>query len=357
MNARYDVPLNGYLLPDYWTTKQDPYPEELWPYFNFVRRYVQEHTNDSVPLGWGDYWKFLKFMATHGLFLATVREIAQQLLKERQTGQYRWQRATILDKLQWDVFRWYYRKLKPHFSTFFLNSTAHFQHMYWRNMEPKRFQVQPSADEQAEYKNAVLYGYQEMDKLVGKFLQLADSQTTLILCTGLSQQPCFTYEDIGGKHLYRPRRFEDLLTFAGVYSSYVCSPVMAEEFFIRFDNEQDAYVAEQRLASLQVEQRSVMRLKRQGSEIYASCGIFDRLAENAVLRVAHSGVSIPFFKVFYQIEDIKSGMHHPDGILWIRKPILNHAVHADNVSLLSIAPTILNILEVPTTIGKVNRLV
>lgn len=362
MNTRYDMPLNGALLPDYWTTQQDPYPkQELWPFFNFVRRQVQEHTNDSVPLSWQDYWQFLSFMATHGLSKATMSSIIQQLLKERRTRQYRWQRATILDRLQWDVFRWYYRKLRPHFSTFFINSTAHFQHMYWRNMEPTQFKVQPTAQEQAEYETAILVGYQAMDRIIGECLELADEQTTVMLCTALSQQACLVYEDIGGKRLYRPRRFEALLEFAGVQAACECSPVMAEEFFIRFERESDACFAEQQLALLRIDQRPVMRLRRQGKEIYAGCGIFDQLPSQAVLQRddrADRPVTIPFFDLFYQIEEIKSGMHHPDGILWIRHPSLEHSVQTEKVSLQTIAPTVLNLLDVPTaTTDRVHQLV
>ena len=359
MNARYDMPLNGAFLPDYWTTRQTPYPkQEFQAFFNFVKRQVQEHTNDSASLNWQEYWQFLTFMTTHGLSGATIGAIAQQLLKEKQTGKYRWQRATILDRLQWDVFRWYYRKIQPQFSTFFINSTAHFQHLHWRNMESSRFQVQPTAQEQAEYETAILGGYQAMDRLIGEALALADDQTTVMLCTALSQQPCFTYEATGGKRLYRPRRFEEVLTFAGITGSYECSPVMAEEFFLRFDRESDAWAAEQQLAALQVDQQPVMRLKRQGNEIYIGCGIFDQLPTQAVLqrfdskgdRASDPIATLPFFDLFYQIEDIKSGMHHPDGIFWVRHPTLNHTVHPDKISLQAIAPIILNWLDVPTAI-------
>jgi len=358
MNARYDMPLNGAFLPDYWTTRQTPYPEqEFQPFFNFVKRQVQEHTNDSVPLNWRDYWQFLSFMASHGLSGATVGAISQQLLKEKQTGKYRWQRATLLDRLQWDVFRWYYRKIQPQFSTFFINSTAHFQHLHWRNMEPIRFQVQPTAHEQAEYETAILGGYQAMDRLIGEALALADDQTTVMLCTALSQQPCFTYEATGGKRLYRPRRFEELLTFAGITGAYECSPVMAEEFFLRFDCESDAVVAEQKLAALWVEQQPMMRLKRRGNEIYTGCGIFDQLPEQAILqRVEQSGdhganpvATTPFFKLFYQLEDVKSGMHHADGIFWVRQPDLRHTIHVEKISLRAIAPAILQRFDVPVT--------
>lgn len=356
MNTRYRTPLNGYFLPDYWSTQQTPYPNELAPFFKFVSRQVQEHTNESVPLSRQDYAQFLRFMLQHGLSLRTIAAIAQQFLKEKRTGRYRWQRATVLDKLQQDVFLWYYRRFKPHFSTFFLNSTAHFQHMYWRNMEPDIFQVQPSPAEQAEYHQAILYGYQEMDKLLGDFLRLADDNTTLMLCTALSQQPCFTYEATGGKHLYRPRRFEELLSFAGITSAYECTPVMAEEFFIRFQTEADAQIAEQQLAALRADRRPVMRIKRQGAEIYTGCGIFEALPEPVILETTQGtedrSASIPFFKIFYPIDEIKSGMHHADGILWIRHPDLKHRVHSEKVALTSIAPTITEILAGASSVSS-----
>ncbi|MDJ0617912.1 MAG: hypothetical protein QNJ63_14405 [Calothrix sp. MO_192.B10] len=347
MNVSYNYPLNGYIIPDFWSTKINPNSDEVLPYFRFVQKQVQEHTNDSISLSIGDSLKFLDFMNHHGLSLNTIGAIIQQLIREKVTGKYRWQRATIADKLQFDVFRWYYQKIKPNFSTFFLNSTAHFQHMYWRNMEPDKFQVKPSVKEQVEYETAILFGYQEMDKIIGAFFDLVDSNTTLILSTGLSQKPCFTYENIGGKHFYRPRKFENILQFAGVKSNYSCSPVMSEEFHIRFENEQDAYEAEQRLLALEVNERPMMRLQRNGTEVLGGCGIFNKLPNDATLSIANSKHSVPFFDIFYQIEDIKSGMHHPDGILWIRKPNHQHSVHHQKVSLLSVAPTILDLLKVP----------
>lgn len=347
MNASYNSPLNGYIMPDFWSTKVAPNSVELLPYFQFVQKQVQEHTNDSAPLSRGEYLRFLSFMNSHGLSVNTVTAIIGQLIREKTTKKHRWQRATIVDKLQFDIFRSYYCKFKPHFSTFFINSTAHFQHMYWRNMEPDKFLVKPSQKEQTQYEKAVLFGYQEMDKLIGNFLDILDSNTTLILSTALSQQPCLTYEASGGKHLYRPRKFQDVLEFAGVSSKYVCSPVMAEEFYIRFETEQDASEAEQKLSALQVNQRQMMRLKRNGKDIYGGCGIFEQLPSDANLNIANSGKSIPFFNIFYQIEDIKSGMHHPDGILWIRKPSCQHFIHSDKVSLLTIAPTVLELLGIP----------
>src|SRR5205807_237982 len=97
----------------------------------------------------------------------------------------------------------YYRKYRPQFSTFFLNSTAHFQHVYWRALEPEAFAVKPTDAERAKYRDAIRFGYRNMDELLGRFLRLAGPETTLVFCTALSQQPYLKQEAAGGKHFYR----------------------------------------------------------------------------------------------------------------------------------------------------------
>ena len=178
-------------------------------------------------------------MVTHGLSLPTLLAIVKQFATEL-TGRYRWKRVAIMDRIQWDTFRYYYKRVRPHFATFFLNSTAHLQHKYWRNMEPGKFKIKPSAREQAELRNAVRFGYQQMDTLIGRFLGRAGDQTTLIFCTALSQQPCLIYEESGGKTFYKARDIDELLRFVGVREPYAYFPVMSEQFHLRFDDEPTA---------------------------------------------------------------------------------------------------------------------
>jgi len=346
MNIKYDPSTRGWLLPDPWTTGVQPNPPELDAYYRFVQRNVQEHSNEKVPLHARDYASFLSFMARNGLSMGTLNSIMKQLLSER-GGKNRWKRAVILDKLQFDVFRAHYQRERPDFSTFFLNSTAHFQHVHWRNMEPGLFEVQPGAEEQAEYEDAILFGYQEMDRLVGKFLDLAGKEATLIFSTALSQQPCLIYEEKGGKILHRPRDFAKLLQFAGVTAPHRISPVMAEEFHVYFDNERDAEEGLRKLSALRVDNRGALTLERNGADVFGGCRIFTKIPEDATLSIPDTATAKPFFEVFYQIEGMKSGMHHPDGILWIRSPERKHAAHSEKVSLLSIAPTILDMFAVP----------
>ena len=60
-----------------------------------------------------------------------------------------------------------------------------------------------------------------------------------------------------------------------------------------------------------------------------------------MLTVADSDRQAPFFGMFYRITGLKSGMHHPLGMLWIRRPDKRHRIHEDRVPLTVIAPTMI----------------
>ena len=62
---------------------------------------------------------------------------------------------------------------------------------------------------------------------------------------------------------------------------------------------------------------------------------------------AKAGKSTKFFDFFYKIEGLKSGMHHPDGMLWIREPARSHSHHGEKVPLAAVAPTLLDLLGIP----------
>lgn len=343
MNIGYQQPINGVVLPDPWSVGVSPHPADLQPYYEFVRRNVQEYTRGEVPLSAADYARFLAFMVTHGLSARTVGEIARQLLAERRRAG-RWKRVPILDRLQWDVFRWYHAANRPHLATFFLNSTAHLQHAYWRNMDPEPFTIKPSAAEQAEYADAVLYGYQQMDRLVGDCLRLADAATTVVLCTALSQQPCLVYESEGGKTFYKPKDADPFFRFAGITHSYRYAPLMSEEFHVYAETEEAARDIVARLSALRVNGRPAMRARRSGVEVFGGCGVFESLAADTQLEVAGADRTARFFDLFYGVDTKKSGMHHPDGLLWIRTPSRRHLVRPDRVSLRVVAPTVLGLL-------------
>lgn len=341
MNIKYNTPINGAVVPDPWTVGVQPYPANLNDYYVFVQRNVQEYTNDKVRLSKADIARFMTFMATHGLSASTVTSIVKQLASEKTSGKGKWKRATLLDKMQRDIFLHYLKTMKPAFSTFFLNSTAHFQHAYWRNMDPEPFKIKPTDKDQAEYQHSVRYGYEEMDKLVGDVMAAAPPNAVIVLATALSQQPCLLYEDIGGKTFYRPRVGEKLLEWLGITGFKAIEPVMSEQFHIRFDDDAKAQEAAKKIAALRVGDKEMMVTEVRDGNVFTGCKIYEQLDKDAQITGGPNGSSIGFFRLFYQVESLKSGMHHPDGILWMRVPGMAPKVYKERVSLRDFAPTVL----------------
>lgn len=350
MNLQYHSPIRGWVLPDPWTTEVAPHPaDELTPYLRFVSANVRDHTLDQASLTAADKLHFVRFMARHGLsresIVAIARQLGSELVDAKRT---RWRRSVILDKLQFDLFSWVYRQQQPDFSTFFANSTAHLQHVYWRHLEPERFHVKPAQEEQAIYDRAVLFGYQQMDELLGRFVRLAGDDATLVFCTALSQQPCLVYEDSGGMRWYRPRDFEGFLRDVGISMPAHVAPVMADQFQIDFETEPAAAAAEARLKALRYPPHSrAMLVMRNDRRIFAGCLVVGDVADDAVLSIDGTDHMIPFYQLFYRVEGLKSGMHHPDGMLWIRTPARRHHVEARKVPLVSVAPTVLEMFGIP----------
>lgn len=340
---------NLHILPDPWSTDITPEPEALFrPYFHLVRTYVQEYTRDKVPLSKADYANFVRFMVANGLSPKTVFETLRQLASEKAGGS-RWRRAAILDRLQWDTFRHFYRRLRPRLSTFFLNSTAHFQHYYWRNMDPSLFELKDGAEQQSQYSDAILFGYKKMDEIVGECMQLVSPDTTIVLCSALGQQPLVKYDETGGKQIFKVSDLEGLMAFAGIKAAYEYAPVMAEEFFLIFANENDASDAEQKLMAIRLADGSpVMSAKREDKKLFCRCEIISTPAPGTEISTPQSNRPAPFFNFFYPVEGIKSGGHHPDGILWIRTPARTYKNVNRKVSIREIAPTLLKLCGIRT---------
>jgi hypothetical protein len=339
--------LNGHVLPDAWSQQVSPYPQgEFEAFYTFVQRHVQEYASAKVPLSQRDVLRFVTFLAGHGMKFSTAMRVVAHLLKER-IGNHRWRRASILDDLQYDVFEWYFRKYQPQFSTFFVNSTAHYQHKFWRNMEPEHFQIRPTVAEQSAYKDAILFGYQQMDRIVGRVLNLAP-HATIMLLTGLGQQPYTRMETTGGKRVFRLHGKAVLTDKLHIAGSFTYEPIMADEFFLRFDRPEEAHAAAEKLRIYRLPSgKDAFTAEVQEIEVIAQCCCRELPAFDSCLTTTESDARIPFLDVFYRVDCIKSGFHHPDGIFWIRLPERIHNVDSERLPLVDVTPTILDLLHVP----------
>lgn len=347
MNIGLQPGFQGIVLPDPWASDTvTPQPAELMPFVTYIQKNVQEHTRKSSAVTRSETVKFLAFIATHGLRWRTASALLRQLWEER-SGRYRWRRALVLDRIVTDTFCHFYRRQRPELATLFLNSTAFVQHRYWRNMEPQHFEKKPSEAEQQELGTAVLQGYKNMDAIVAQVRALAPA-ATIILCTAHSQQPHLAHEKVGGKISFRPIRFDRFVQQFGIEGVQKVEPVMTEQFRLHFASERELHAAQTLLKSAQLAGEPVFNMRREDNALYCGCRIHHAVAQGASVEFGTDTLTtLDFFDVFYLIEAVKSGRHHPDGILWISTPGQHRIDHPDSVPLTSLAPTILDLLDLP----------
>ena len=339
-------PIRGFRLPDPWEKAARAEPASLQPYYDVTADQVKESSHhgrltarDAVKLG--------MFYLRRAFRPATAVAVARQLVTERVNRSMKWRRAALFDQIQYDVFRTYAREHGVRFASFFSNSTAHYQHLYWRNMEPHLFADPPNASDDPSLRDAIRDGYRSMDGLLGRFV--ADFPgATLIVATALSQVP-YTGPVIRN---YRPVSFPALLAFLGIENASV-SPVMSQEFHIDCADETAAAAAERALLAVEVDGARVFNARRDGASVFAGCVYLDPRVMESEAVDTRTGARRAFAELFYLVDGFRSGHHHPQGALWIRTG--KGRVHEGTVSILDIAPTVLAMfgIEAPPTMQGV----
>ncbi|MFN7921870.1 MAG: hypothetical protein U0Q16_17345 [Bryobacteraceae bacterium] len=330
----------GFYIPDPWCNTESPNPDELGIYHKVVTNRVQENsTGGEGCLTRNDYKAFLRFLMRHGLTGNTVFALASQLFSDTiMHAENKWKRAALLDLIQTDVFLHFWNRARPEFSTFFLNSTAHFQHAYWHCAFPEEFDGPRDEAYIEAHKGAVLHGYRQMDALLERFFDLEKQGVTLILSTALSQQANVGTSD----QFYRVREIRPFLQSLGIEPVEVL-PVMTEQYSAQFRDEASARAAREKLAELRVEGIRIIDFgKAPEGSLYFGCGIRSAVGKESTIEGLAG--SPRFFDVFYTIPHTKSARHHPDSVLWFKTG--KHQVHRKKVSILDIVPTLLDMYGV-----------
>lgn len=317
MNAKFDAQDSSVAcLPDPWSVDASASPKDLQPFYEFVRANVQEHTNEKNKMSFKKNVNFLGFMLRNGLSFNTICRLAKIVLQQVTKSKNRWQKASILDWLQFDVFRHYYSQKSPAFSTFFSNSTAHFQHKYWRYMEPEKFSLAPSEKDIELYGEAILFAYKNHDQIIGKVFDLADENTTIMLASALSQQPFTKYDGEGGKRFHRPYDITKLPSIFDLSGVDKVNPVMSHQFQLIFKDTSHAEVGFDKLMSIELDGQKLFSLIRKDSEVYGGCSF--RQAFNGNPLFDYEGKQLNFNDIFYLADSLKSGMHNPEGVFWVQ---------------------------------------
>lgn len=341
MNTKFKDGFNGLFIYDPWATNTPLHPVgKFETYIDFITQSVQGHASgENVPAK-----NFLLYMLNNGLSVKTIGKAIKQLLKERFAGAGKWGRAMILDRFQFDLFKYNYRKEQPEFSTFFLNSTAHFQHHYWKDTDPKAFGLTDHTVNKKQ-SSAILDGYKNMDSILGDMVNLVDENTVIMMCTALSQQP-FKGEERNYYNINSITKFIDKIS---VKQKVQYIPVMAEQFHLECETIEDANALLEWLSHFEMESNEffyvgsnkVFSLSINSKRVNVQCRCAKSVSDDSVILNKNDGTTILFHDVFHKMKDTKSGMHNLLGMLWINDKDKNHQIIEQPIELEVIKPMIL----------------
>jgi hypothetical protein len=319
MNVKFRRRDQSLFMPDPWAASQVP-SAELEPFYRFIRAAVNNHARtDRLEIR--HVAAAARFLLRHGLTIETISTALNQVLVERLGRRdVKWRRATILDRLLWDVFEHFWRgSRRPRIGIFFSNATAHYQHKYWSHHDPSIFSLKPRAAELKTYGNAIRFGYQAHDRLIAKAIALAGTGTAVALCTALSQQPMLDYEVRGGKQMFIVKDYTVLLIALGTLATGRAEALMAEESWLHFATEADGSEAYRKVAVAETSDgRALFKLRGfNGRSFIIGCAVFTSEVDAQTTIVNEAGASIPFDAHFLPMSTVTTAKHHPDGIFWM----------------------------------------
>jgi hypothetical protein len=342
MNVRQFEAPGSLFVPDPWCADQSPYPEQWSAYHDVVGALVRERSAKRLDgLSPRRLGRFARFLASNGIRPRTVgRAVAQVMSDTVLRRDTRWRRASLLDRIQCDLFRKYWMRHRPDFSSFFVNSTAHYQHAYWYYAFPDQYQVRPSDGDIAKYGTAILHGYRQMDALLGDFFELERQGAALMLCTALSQQSLGDQRQIH----YRLRSPGDLLSRLSLEPVEVLT-VMAQQLNLRFRSAAEAERAKAVLLRLRVAGRPVFLIDpSEPLSVFFGCAMKGDEDEGAEVLGFPDGGTLRFGDLFYRMSTEKATVHHPDSFMWFKTG--RHVSHEERVSILDWFPTVLEMFSV-----------
>jgi len=339
MNAKVSSDFNGLFLPDPWSTGAAPFPKAAFEtFFNFVRQAVLNNSS-SKPVAAKD---FVLYLLNNGLSLKTLVGVVKQLVSEKINPDLKWRRAMILDWLQLDLFKHHLKHAKPHLSIFFSNSTAHFQHHYWAGS-----QAGAGSNSEVSGGERLLAAYINHDKLLGECLKLQDDNTAIMFCTALSQER-FTKEV---KNYYHINSLDSFLQAFGVRQQVEYMPVMAEQFHL------ECKTADEALRNYEMKSdeyfhsgsKRVLSAKLQERKVTVKCRCSRDVTPDTQIVNIQDGTELRFGDIFYKMDDIKTGIHNPTGMLWYCGKDIEPVTVAKPIELEDIKPMIMDYFSAPAT--------
>jgi Type I phosphodiesterase / nucleotide pyrophosphatase len=352
----------GFYVPDTFSQDTSTYPAELEPIQQLNLTYTRSVRLPSDQDSIGFKARLGLQLMKLGLSPESILQVVKQLAVERFSEDKRWQRVALQPTVNFGFFRRLYRRYQPHFATFHSNHVAHYQHTYWKAMNPDVFQpIETTERERRIFGGAIEYGYRTADELLSQALALVDSNTVLVVASSMGQKPYLSKLD-GGKQIQQVRSYDKLLEILGVAGRARFVATMSDEFNIYTA---DAGLREELAQSLRntyidVPERPLFHIQLMEEAIRVNLrmyGIKDVTKHSRIVfPLAPGAPKFTYEDLVYNTGHLKSGCHDPRGMVIFYGAGIPKGKELESYNNLDFAPTFLNILGVPVPAEMKGRL-
>jgi hypothetical protein len=340
------TPVDGYYVPDTFAPDTATYPATLRAIqelnLTYTRSIHRPTDQDSLlfkaRLG-------ARLLAL-GLRLETVTRIVRQLARERLDPKTRWQRVALQPLVNFDFFSRLYRRHRPEFASFHSNHVAHYQHTYWKAMQPDLFEQETTAEEGRVFGDAIRHGYRTADKLLSKVVGMLDRDTVLVVASSMGQKP-FINEHKDGKVVTQIRSLDRLLEILGVQGRARALATMSDQFNIYPDTQatSDFIIGALRGAYIDSSDQPMFYAYTVEDSITVNLRPYVETSETSRCYFPHlENNSLPYEDIVYNTGKIKSGCHDPKGVMMLYGSGIKRGGYIPQSNNLDVAPTLLTLL-------------
>lgn len=342
--------VKGFYVPDTFSPDTQTHPKTLQPIQELNLTYTRSVRLPSDQDGLLFKAQLGAKLVSLGLSAGTIARITRQLARERVNPELRWQRVALQPIVNFDFFSRLYRRHRPRFATFHTNHVAHYQHTYWKAMDPDAFPQETTPEETRVFGGAIEHGYRTADELLKRVLALVDDDTVLIIASSMGQRP-FSTRLKGGKSIAQVRSLHKLLEILGVEKRARALSTMSDQFNLYTDSTETRDFIVGVLESVYVDtpEQHMFNIEVVENGITVNLTCYDGVSENSRIHFPHNGTSFRYEDLIYNTGFIKSGCHDPKGMMIIYGAGVRRGGHVAESNNLDIAPTVLTLLglEVP----------
>ncbi|MFN4258904.1 MAG: alkaline phosphatase family protein [Gemmataceae bacterium] len=345
--------IQGFWVPSTFAPGAETYPPHLWPIQELNLRHTRAHNpldacQRKIP-SLAEVFHLLRL----GLRPRTLLEAAAFLLQSKVTGRNPWKKVSLQPLINLDFFTKLYQEHQPDLATFHSNHVAHYQHRYWRSMDPTPFLVKPSAAEQRRFGAAIEYGYRVADRLLQRVWRLTDDNTVVIVASGLGQRPYVVEDFSAGREVVRIRDIHQIIELCGVTGACVPISMMAPQWNLQFTDMDKLRQAEQVLRGAWVTNpgTSLFAFETVGNTINVNISQKNLKPLNLQATCCFPDAGGRRFTLgelcVAQDATPKEGYHDPLGVVLMRGAGIRRGYHMRECTNLDFAPTMLHLLGVP----------